>query len=357
VQAVAKYLPRGDGLAHRFHTDLPPDRVTAFNLRSGRFGGAGPDLLEEHYADGVRLGRWFAERMNRRLARTSIDPKTTAAFLFSTGALETCTYLNRLGVPVIVDQLDPARVDERVLQEEMERWLGWEALPGKIPELYYSRLSHEWRLADLILANSGWSRSALLEQRVEVWKIIVVTLCYEPASAPPDKPPLRGSAMRSFTVLWLGQVVLRKGIPYLFEAAVKLLNSNVRFVVAGRVGISEKGLRNAPANVQILGICHAAGSKAAFLRGGRLPDFRPAIDVTRAVWAGWCSLPEVAVAASRPATRETGRLDTMTPLPPRVVRRGVSCTPTPDQAYERSRKHLVGERHLPRRGYGEIYSL
>jgi glycosyltransferase involved in cell wall biosynthesis len=190
--------------------------------------------------------------VNRHLAASKIDPAGTAAFLFSTGAMETCQYLKKIGVPVIVDQLDPARVDEEMIRAEIERWPGWEEMPGKIPELYYSRLEEEWRLADLVLVNSNWSRLALLKQGVPAGKIIVVPLCYESGSAKSAARQMT-SPEKPFTVLWIGQIVLRKGIPYLFEAAAKLQKANVRFVVAGRIGISDKGLCAAPPNVTVLG--------------------------------------------------------------------------------------------------------
>ena len=256
--AVAGYLPHGDALARRFHPDLPRNRVTAFNLFGLRCATRGfwrgwPKSVEEERAEFVWIGEQFAQRVNHRLALSKLDPTNTAAFLFSTGALETCKYLKNLGIPVIVDQLDPARVDEQIVQAEIEHWPGWEEITGRIPELYYSRLAEEWRLADLVLVNSRWSRSALLQQGVDAGKIIVVPLCYEPGSLPAPSPRPAASDTRPLTVLWLGQVILRKGIPYLFEAAAKLLKSNVRFIVAGRVGISEKGLCAAPPNVSVLG--------------------------------------------------------------------------------------------------------
>jgi glycosyltransferase involved in cell wall biosynthesis len=56
------------------------------------------------------------------------------------------------------------------------------------------------------------------------------------------------------TVLWIGSVILRKGIQYLIEAA-KLLKDNqrVRFVVGGPVHISDEALKSAPPNMQFLG--------------------------------------------------------------------------------------------------------
>jgi glycosyltransferase involved in cell wall biosynthesis len=265
--SLAKYLPRGDGLAHRFHPALPRDKVTGFNAFGLRcatrhlWRGRAKTMAEQSAEFGW-IGNQFAKRVNRCLAREQIDPKNTAAFLFSTGAMETCQYLRSLNVPIIVDQLDPARVDEQMIQAEIERWPGWEEVPGRIPDRYYSRVDEEWRLADLVLVNSNWSRSALLQQGVDARKIIVVPLCYEQGSLPAPPPRAAAPPGKPLTVLWLGQIVLRKGIPYLFEAAAKLINANVRFIVAGRIGISDKGLATAPSNVTVLGrITHAEASR------------------------------------------------------------------------------------------------
>jgi glycosyltransferase involved in cell wall biosynthesis len=264
--SILKHLPRGDAVAHRFHSALPPSRVTGFNFLGARcaarrFWRGRPKSMEERYAEFVWIGKQFAERVNRRLAKAKFDRSSTAAFLFNTGALETCRYLRTLGVPIVLDQLDPGRVDEQMVQAEMQAWPGWEEFPGRVPELYYQRIAEEWRLADLVLVNSNWSRTALLQQGVEARKMIVVPLCYEPdlSAAPVQRPK---AAAGPLTVLWIGQIVLRKGIPYLFEAARKLLSANVRFIVAGRVGISAKGLAAAPRNVSVIGrISHSEAAR------------------------------------------------------------------------------------------------
>jgi glycosyltransferase involved in cell wall biosynthesis len=264
--AWARFLPRGDGFAHRFHPDLPADRVTGFNafgigviargiLRKAR-------TMDEEYGEFTRIGKEFALRVNRDLEKRTIDPKTAAGFLFTTGALETCQYLKKLGVPVIVDQLDPARVDQEMIEAEIERWPGWEEYPGKVPDSYFDRLAEEWRLSDLVLVNSNWSRSAMLKQGVDDGKIIVVPLCFEKGSLPTAPARVERSTAKPLMVLWIGQIVLRKGIQYLFEAAAKLINANVRFVVAGRVGISAKGLMAAPSNVTVRGyITHGESAR------------------------------------------------------------------------------------------------
>jgi glycosyltransferase involved in cell wall biosynthesis len=61
------------------------------------------------------------------------------------------------------------------------------------------------------------------------------------------------SAFSPLRVLFLGQVILRKGIQYLIEAARKLVNENIRFDIVGPVGISEEAVASAPKNMKFHG--------------------------------------------------------------------------------------------------------
>ena len=124
------------------------------------------------------VGRAFAERVVRHVERSDFDPLRSAAFLFSTGALETARRLREMRVPVVVDQLDPAQLDEQMVQAEAERWPDWEACRRPVPQSYYDRLAEEWRLADRIVVNSTWSRQNLLNQGVDPAKVVVVPLCF-----------------------------------------------------------------------------------------------------------------------------------------------------------------------------------
>jgi glycosyltransferase involved in cell wall biosynthesis len=54
-------------------------------------------------------------------------------------------------------------------------------------------------------------------------------------------------------VLWLGNVILRKGIQYLIEAAQLLHDSPVRFIVAGMIGVRRSAIAQAPPNIEWLG--------------------------------------------------------------------------------------------------------
>jgi glycosyltransferase involved in cell wall biosynthesis len=245
--------------AGRYHPALPPGKVYAFNLLSARLAAAGwyqlhrrPGERSVQYEMFDRIGKAFAEHVAHHLSRSNFDPSGAAAFLYSTGALETAQWLRNHQVPVVVDQLDPAQLDEEMMTIEAQRWPGWEHRRGQIPVSYYQRLAEEWRLASRVLVNSQWSAQNLLNQGVDPAKIVVVPLCYEPALQPAAIPVTHATPRDPrLHVLWIGQIILRKGVPYLFEAARQLSAAPIRFTLAGQPGISAEALATAPPNVTV----------------------------------------------------------------------------------------------------------
>lgn len=119
-----------------------------------------------------------------------------------------------------------------------------------MPGFYWERLCEEWALADLILANSEWSAHALAHQGVKSEKIIIVPLSIDIQTASARKLKNSGDSLK---VLWLGSVILRKGIQYLVEAARELVEANIEFLVAGPIGISKDAIRTFPPNIRLLG--------------------------------------------------------------------------------------------------------
>ncbi|WP_261556531.1 glycosyltransferase family 4 protein [Frankia tisae] len=154
-----------------------------------------------------------------------------------------------VGMFSVVDQLDPGRADFLEIACEAERWPGWEEAPGPLSEEYFDRLRKEWSAASLVVVNSTWSKRAAMREGCEESKIEVIPLAYEgEVHAVPCSSHRPSRALR---VLWLGQVVLRKGIPYLLEAARML--PEAQFTVAGRIGVDRARLAEAPSNVTVLG--------------------------------------------------------------------------------------------------------
>jgi len=239
-------------LAGRYHAGLPDALVRAFTMETVVQGvgdglrlSRGETLYERH----LRVGSWFGTRVARHLERTSLIDERDAFFAFNTGALEPLEQLRHRGVFTVVDQIDPGRVEHEIVLQERRRWEGWERDEAAIPEAYWTRLAAEWQLADRILVNSEWSRQALLAQGVSSEKLIVVPLAYDP----PDLPTSAAPGSSTLTVLWLGSVNLRKGIPYVLQAAAHLRGEAIEFLVAGPLQVTRLAIESAPANVKFLG--------------------------------------------------------------------------------------------------------
>jgi glycosyltransferase involved in cell wall biosynthesis len=248
--------PRGlRSLAARRHPLIPGSKVVSFSARFmwselywrwlkllGR-----PMANDQKY---LSVGRLFSEAVNRSLARCDLDPQVDRFFGYNTGSLETLAYLAERQIPTVLDQIDAGRVGWELIQAESEKWPGWSLTSNQLPQSYFDRIAAEWKLADRVVVNSAWSQEALIRQGVPANKIVVVPLTYD---APNDLVRTRHNPKGPLVVLWVGSVVLGKGIQYLIEAARRLPADRFQFDVAGTIGISEHGLRQAPANVRFLG--------------------------------------------------------------------------------------------------------
>lgn len=254
-RAAPDFLRR---LAGRCHPDLPAEKVTAFTrgcLRREFTRRLRQRVHRQRYdaaQESLRFNSWFAQKVARALRSHPLDPSRHAFFGFTLGALEPLTLCRDLGVPTVISQIDPDRVEHDLVQQEAQKWPGWERhapAPHAMAELWQRRAA-EREAASLVLVNSDWSRRAMLQLGVPEHKLIIVPLAYEPPATADSPRPRHDGPL---TVLWLGSVILRKGIPYLFEAAKRLRGSGVRFVVAGPIGISDQAAASAPDNLALIG--------------------------------------------------------------------------------------------------------
>lgn len=255
-RGLLRHGPTGArALASRYHEGIPSRKVVSFSPSAI----LSRTLLHRHRATNTpaqladaycRFGRWYATRVRDHLARQALEPGQDCYFGFNTNCLETLELLQTRGVLTVVDQVDPARVEEDLVQEEAERWPDWERVPGRYPGFYWDRLAEEWKLADVVLVNSEWSCEALTQQGVPRHKIIVVPLALDLSMTTPPEPIASWGPLK---VLWLGSVILRKGIQYLVEAARQLLATNIEFLIAGPVYLSKHALAAFPPNMRLLG--------------------------------------------------------------------------------------------------------
>jgi glycosyltransferase involved in cell wall biosynthesis len=215
------------------------------------------------YAGFIEIGRRFAIRVREDLKRRQGLGANTIFFAYDTGALEAFEWCRGQGIKCILNQMDPNRVEVDLVRAEEQKWLGWALQPVAVPEEYFVRREQEWALADRIVVNSEFSRQALLQQSVPAEKLVVIPLCFETkAENRKQKSEIKNevqlsafqiSASTPLRVLFLGQVILRKGIQYLMAAARQLEKESIRFDIVGPVGISETAMATAPKNVKFHG--------------------------------------------------------------------------------------------------------
>ena len=229
-------------LGERFHRDLAGARVGAFTraaswfeLRQRRRGTRGWPLI-------LARNLWFQRHAVRELDRLAPGGQAgdcgarPVLFAYSYAAREPLRWAKQHGWRTVLCQIDPGPLEIEIVAAEQRRHpeisTRWQAPP---PE-YWSAWREECALADVIVANSEWSRDGLVARGIPADKIQIVPLIYERApdsGAPVRSYPERFTAERPLRVLFLGQVNLRKGVAYVLEAARSLRGQPIEFQLAG----------------------------------------------------------------------------------------------------------------------------
>jgi glycosyltransferase involved in cell wall biosynthesis len=258
-------------LAARFHPDLKLASVKAWNvLAVQRFCVSAFRNGVSAFERFVHEGKWLSEKGRDYLVRQKLDLRNTIVFSYDTTALELFQWAREQGAMCILGQMDPSRVEFEMVRKEEARWPDFSiSQPSSLvprpssQEAYFRRREQEWALADRIIVNSEWCRKALLEQGVPADKVVIIPLSFEEEETGDGRLEIgdrrremgdgRWETGGTLRVLFLGQVILRKGIQYLVEAARMLERENVRFDVVGPIGICEQAVKSAPANMTFHG--------------------------------------------------------------------------------------------------------
>lgn len=141
------------------------------------------------------------------------------------------------GMRCVLGQIDPGPIEHEVVDSATQQYeelrLNEDTRPS---QTYWDQWRNEVEMSDVIVVNSEWSKELLVRQEIPVSKIRVVPLAYEaPACTKASRSVKPGD--QDITVLFLGQVILRKGIGQLFDAIRLLSGASIRFVIAGPIGV------------------------------------------------------------------------------------------------------------------------
>lgn len=184
----------------------------------------------------IRRNQWFQEWVMRELKARNQAAGQKILFSYSYAAHDLFSYARSRGWVCVLGQIDPGIIEEQIVAELYSRsrlgFRNWR----KAPPGYWARWREECGLADVIIVNSNWCREALLREGLPADKLVVVPLVYQaPAGSDGFERhyPKTFSKERPLRLLFLGQVILRKGIEEIREAMKCLRGEPVELWLVG----------------------------------------------------------------------------------------------------------------------------
>jgi glycosyltransferase involved in cell wall biosynthesis len=179
---------------------------------------------------------------------------SSAVFSYSYTARLPFAEARRRNARCILGQIDPGPREQEFVGEQTTAYRHLAPPNDKIPDLYWQRWREEVELADKIVVNSPWSAKLLVEAGVSAARLVEIPLVYESGgSMEQGAGSLERRPSKRLQALFLGSVILRKGVGQLFDAIRMLKNEPVDFTFAGPIGVKIPDEISQLPNVRFLG--------------------------------------------------------------------------------------------------------
>jgi len=225
------------GLKERFHPDLAGVEVYGFNTSLIYFEIT--QKLQKNFPWQKIIARnsWFQKQVIKKLTKLTTklsDPPII--FSYSYAALEILKFAKKQGWRTILGQIDPGLWEEKIVIQESEKYPQFRGNWQPAPIEYWQKWQEECELADDIVINSEWSQKLLQKAGVSVNKLQLIPLVYTPPQTANQFIriyPESFSKQRPLRVLFLGQVILRKGIAAVLDAVDLLAGYPIEFWIVG----------------------------------------------------------------------------------------------------------------------------
>ncbi len=193
---------------------------------------------------------WTGSAFCDAILRTGLG-KAGAVYAFNSAGLGLLTGARALGLATVVEQtIVPVSIEDALLAEEHEAFPDWQPSLARDPNrvAFRAREFAEWNTADLVVCGSEFVRDGIRRSGAPVNRVVVVPYGVD-APAPPVVRSLAGRPLRVLTV---GAAGLRKGTPYLLEAA-RALRGAAEFRLVGTIGITQGAARRLADSVELTG--------------------------------------------------------------------------------------------------------
>ncbi|WP_413171252.1 glycosyltransferase family 4 protein [Anabaena azotica] len=238
-QSALNFLPKSflANLRERYQSDLEQASVHAFNSSLIQFELAQRLQKKTGWERVIARNKWFQQQAVKTL--TSLADKFTnppILFSYSYAALELFKFAKQQGWYTVLGQIDPGILEEMIVTQEYDRYSQYRGNWQPAPVEYWQNWREESNIADAIVVNSFWSRQLLEKTGVNAKKIHIIPLVYTPPEGASNfvrTYPESFSPERPLRVLFLGQVILRKGIAAVLDTVQLLEGYPVEFWIVG----------------------------------------------------------------------------------------------------------------------------
>lgn len=260
-------------LAARRADQLPNSKVVS-NTRGRLMIDAKMRLRSRSYWDSIlERNEWFGEWAAQQSARVG----SWTVFSYSYAARLPFAEARSRGARCILGQIDPGPREEEAVLEATNNYRHLAPPADRAPQKYWDLWREEIAEADKIIVNSPWSAKLLKEAGVPAGKLVEIPLVYERAESSVGSRQLAGSGISDFQnvsvserrdrrlkALFLGSVILRKGMGQLFDAIKMLKNEPVDFTFAGPIGVKIPDEVSQLPNVRFLGPVDKANAEKLY---------------------------------------------------------------------------------------------
>ena len=249
--SLLNWLPKSylTNLQERFHPELADASVYSFNQSLFQFELAQKIRQKAGWKKIIARNYWFQEQALEVLKKyhSQVNSKITI-FAYSYAALNLFRYAKTQGWQTVLGQIDPGTVEEQIVRQEHLNHFDYQSHWQPAPHQYWIDWQEECRLADRILVNSLWSSQALQKVGIAQEKIEIVPLAYQAPEYARNfvrTYPPAFTHQRPLRVLFLGQIILRKGIAALIQASQLLKDEPIEFWLVGSSNLVQiQGINN-----------------------------------------------------------------------------------------------------------------
>jgi hypothetical protein len=204
---------------------------------------------------------WAGSEFSRLVASSGFHG-AAGLYAFAGDALEQMVAAKQEGMWTAVEQMiAPREVVEELVRSEQQRFPDWAGphTDNQFAQAFADREKAEWELADIIVCPSEFVRRNVIARGGRAERCVVVPYGID-SQYPPQDIIRIGGPLRVLTV---GQVGLRKGSPYVAEAA-RLLGPSAIFRMAGPSSLPDRVAAQLSKHVELRGIVPRAEMAAEY---------------------------------------------------------------------------------------------